>query len=38
MSLYNQILGTHPFMPHLLALLRLQPKDCGRLRDAYLKK
>ena len=38
MSLYNQILGTHPFSKHLLVMLGVHPGQYGRLRDLYLKK
>lgn len=38
MSLYNQILGTHPFIKQLLLILGLDFKEYGRLRDVYLKK
>jgi len=38
MSLYNQILGVHPFAQHLLVILKLRLEDVGRMRDAWVKK
>jgi len=42
MSLYNQILGVHPFAKNLFALLDLSVKDgeypVGRIRDLYVVK
>lgn len=38
MSLYNQILGVHPFAKQLLSILGLNVSEYGRLRDVYLKK
>lgn len=38
MSLYNQILGFHPFAKHLISMLGIHPNEYGRFRDIYLKK
>jgi len=43
MSLYNQILGTHPFLQHLFALLGLGVNEddeyyVGKIRDLYVIK
>jgi len=38
MSLYNQILGYHPFAKHLIMILGIHPNEYGRFRDIYLKK
>lgn len=34
--MYNQLFGINPVAPLLLALLGLDPKELGRLRDAYI--